>query len=259
MKPLILVVDGDATCRDALRLCLQSSGFDVAVLYTPDKVVKRVEEERPALIVMTGGTISGSGLAALQGLRDAGDDVPLIMLGEQDDVAERIFALESGADDFISKPFNAREVTMRVRAVLRRVGQFSLQDPIFKPLFRFNDFELDYVSRTLTRRGAVVPLLQTEYAVLNLFTTAPGQVFSKEVIAQRVRPDAAIQLAAVRIWVHHLRRRIERDASAPELIQTVRAEGYVFRPEGDSRSLSVSKTATIRFPLSANPIRTDVR
>jgi len=97
MKQLILVVDSDAACRDALRTCLQSSGFDVAVLYEPGRALARVEVERPALIVMTNSPDPGcGGLAVLQALRRRNDDLPLIMLGEQDGVAERIVALECG-------------------------------------------------------------------------------------------------------------------------------------------------------------------
>jgi DNA-binding response OmpR family regulator len=233
MKKLILVVDGDATCRDALRTCLQSSGFDVAVLYEPGKVLKRVQVEHPALIVMTSGAILGSGLSALQALRAWGDDVPLIMLGEADNVTERIVALECGADDFISKPFNVREVLARIRRVLKRTDPVVLQDPVARPPFSFNGFELDYTSRTLTYRGKTVPLLQTEYAMLNLFTNAPGRVLSKEVIAQRIWPEVPQRHATVGVWVHRLRARIERDAAVPELIRTVRAQGYVFRPVPD--------------------------
>ncbi|EEA02165.1 two component transcriptional regulator, winged helix family [Burkholderia sp. H160] len=205
MKQLILVVDRDAACRDALRVCLQSSGFDVAVLYEPGKVAARVEVERPALIVMTDGATWGSGLAALQALRRAGDDLPVVMLGEDDNVTERIVALECGADDFIRKPFNVHEVLVRIRCVLKRTAQAHLQEPAFKPPFSFNGFELNYASRTLTFHGEVVPLQQAEYAVLNLFTTAPGRVFSKQIIAQRIWPDAPARPAAVGVWVHRLR------------------------------------------------------
>jgi two-component system phosphate regulon response regulator OmpR len=249
MKQLILVVDDNVVSRDALRTCLQSSGFDVAVLYEPGKLMARVEVERPALIVITSGPSFGSGLAALQTLRGRGDDLPLIMLGEGGEVTERIVALECGADDFVSKPFNVQEVMVRVRVVLKRAGQFSLHDPVFKPLFRFNDFELDYALRTLTFRGEVVPLRQSEYAILNLFTTAPGRLFSKETIARRVRPDSPDQLAAVGLWVHRLRKRIERDAAAPKLIQTVHTKGYVFRPGFEDKSLNASR----KFKAFARP------
>lgn len=233
MKQLILVVDGDVACRDALRTHLQSSGFDVAVLYEPEKVASRVEAERPALVVMTSGPRFGSGLAALKTLRHRGDDLPLIMLGEHDDVIERVVALECGADDFICKPFNVHEALVRIRCVLKRAARVPRHNPAFKPPFRFKGFELNFASRTLTFHGEAVPLWQKEYAILNLFTTAPGLVFSKEVIAQYIWPYAPNQQAAVGVWVHRLRKRIERDATAPELIQTVRAKGYAFRPGFD--------------------------
>lgn len=231
MKQSILVVDGDPACRDALRTCLQASGFEVAVLYEPDKLVQRINVERPALIVMTSGTAFGSGLAALQTLRRGGDDLPVIMLGEQDDVIERIVALECGADDCICKPFNVREVLVRIRSVLKRSRQVALQDPASRSPFSFNGFVLDFASRTLTSHGQPVPLAQSEFAILNLFTTAPGRIFSKEAIARRVWPDEPPRPATVGLWVHRLRRRIERDVRTPELIQTIRTKGYVFRPE----------------------------
>ncbi|MGH8778038.1 response regulator transcription factor [Paraburkholderia sp.] len=236
MKQRILVVDSDAVCRDALRTCLQSNGFDVAVLYEPGKVATRVEDERPALIVLSSGPSFGNSLAALTALRSSGDDLPLIMLGQEDDVIQRIVALECGADDFISKPFNVHEALLRIRRVLKWAAHGSLQYPVIRPPFRFGGFELDFASRSLTFNGEPVPLSETEYAVLNLFTTAPGRVFSREAIAQRMRPDAAGQLASVSTWVHRVRKKIEHDATSPELIQTVRARGYVFRPERDDRS-----------------------
>jgi DNA-binding response OmpR family regulator len=241
MKQLILVVDSDVACRDALRVCLQSGGLDVAVLYEPGKALARIEVERPALIVTTNGPGYGGGLAVLQALRSRGDDLPIIMLGDQDDVTERIVALECGADDFISKPFNVREVLVRVRRVLERANLVALHAPVSRPPFSFDGFELDYALRRLTFRGKAVPLQQMEYAILNLFTTAPGRLFSKQTIAQRVRPDTPNGPAAVGVWVHRLRKRIERDTTAPKLIQTVRAKGYVFHPGVEERSLHTSR------------------
>lgn len=125
-------------------------------------VAARIEVERPALIVKTDGATWGSGLAALQALRRCDDDLPVIMLGEQGNVTERIMALECDADDFICKPFNVHEVLLRIRCVLKRTAQAPLQDLVFKPPFSFNGFELDYASRTLTFQGEPVPLMQTQ-------------------------------------------------------------------------------------------------
>lgn len=254
MKQRILVVEGDTACRDALRTSLQSSGFDVAVLYEPGKIMARVEAERPGLIVLSGGPSFSSGLAALKALRGFGDDLPVIMLGEQDDVVERIVALECGADDFVSKPFNVHEVLVRVRRVLERAKQDPLQGPVFRLPFRFNGFELNFTSRTLSLGDEPVPLAQAEYAVLNLFTTAPGRVFSKDTIAQRIRPDEPDRRAAVAVWVHRLRKRIERDPRVPELIRTVRATGYVFVPESDDRGLDESPGSPAANGIRPHPV-----
>src|SRR5260370_42270786 len=113
MKQLILVVDGDASCRDALRTTLQASGYDVAVLYDASKVVRRIEAERPTLMVMAGGASSGDGLPALQALqalRTTPDDLPIIMLAVQGDAIQPSIALECTADDFLSTTFNVQEV-----------------------------------------------------------------------------------------------------------------------------------------------------
>ncbi len=182
MKQLILVVDSDPTCRDVLRTSLQTDGYDVAVLYDASKVVRRIEEERPALILMASGSSErGSlpALRALQALRIAQDDLPVIMMGNRDDVTERIIALECGADDFISKPFNVHEVLLRIGTVLRRVAQHHFQDPTYRKPFLFSGFKLDYGLRSLTYLDDPVSLTQHEYAILALFSTAPGRVFSK--------------------------------------------------------------------------------
>lgn len=231
MKKRILVVDGDATRRDTLRRCLQSNGFDVGVLYEPARVVARVAEERPALVVLSSGPSFRDSLAALTALRSGGDDLPLIMTGRSHDALESIVALECGADDFVSQPFNVLEVLLRICRVLKWAARDSLRQPVVRAPFRFNGFELNFASRSLTFRGKAVPLSETEYAMLNLFTTAPGRIFSREAIAQRMLPDGEASPASVSIWIHRLRRRIERDASSPELIRTVRATGYVFRPD----------------------------
>ncbi|TDV11647.1 response regulator transcription factor [Paraburkholderia caballeronis] len=236
MKQMILVVDSDAACRDTLRTTLQAGGFDVAVLYEPNRVPKRLEEERPALVIMSSSGAFGSGLDVLKTLRHRGDWLPVVMLGEGDDVIERIVALECGADDFVSKPFNATEVLLRTKRVLSRIRPVQYRDPSSRPPFRFDGFELDYASRTLTFDGKAVPLSENEYAMLNLFTSAPGQVLSRAEIARRMWPDAPRRTAVVSLYVHRLRELIDARTSAPELIRTIRARGYVFRPDAGDRN-----------------------
>ncbi|WP_213768084.1 response regulator transcription factor [Caballeronia sp. dw_19] len=234
MKRLILIVDSDPTCRDVLRTSLQTDGYDVAVLYDASKVARRIEEERPALILMASGSSErGSlpALRALQALRIAQDDLPVIMIGNRDDVTERIVALECGADDFISKPFNVHEVLLRIGTVLRRVGQHHFQDPTYRKPFLFSGFKLDYGLRSLTYLDDPVSLTQHEYAILALFSTAPGRVFSKAAIAQSMHSDASSARTNVGVWVHRLRERIKLIVGACEFIETFRGHGYVFHPD----------------------------
>lgn len=231
MKQLILVVDGDQNCRDVLRTTLQASGYDVAVLYDAGKVARRIEAERPTLMVMGAGASGGEGLAALQALqalRTTQDDLPIIMLGEQGDATERIIALECGADDFISKPFNSQEVLVRIRNVLKRVQRHRLQDPARRAPYEFNGFRLDFAWRSLTYHGAPVALTQNEYAILALLVMAPGRVFTKAAIVQRLSADTPDAQGNVGVWVHRLRMRIKRVAGACEIIETVRGKGYAF-------------------------------
>jgi DNA-binding response OmpR family regulator len=234
MKPFILVVDSDEACRDLLRTSLQKGGYDVSVLHDVKKVARRVALERPALMVIAGGTRRSGGvpaLQALQALRTAQDDLPVIMLGDADDAIERIVALECGADDFISKPFNAREVLLRVHTVLRRVEQHSLQDPDSRAPYAFSGFSLDFASRRLTYHDAQVPLTQNEYALLALFSSAPGRLFSKEAIVRRVNAKIPDSNTCVSVWVYRLRLRLRQVAGACQFIETVHGQGFVFRPD----------------------------
>jgi len=256
MKQLILVVEGDASCRDALRTTLQASGYDVAVLYDASKVVRRIEAERPTLMVMAGGASSGDGLPALQALqalRTTQDDLPIIMLGEQGDETERIIALECGADDFISKPFNVQEVLVRIRNVLRRVQRHRLQDPVWRAPYEFDGFRLDFAWRSLTYHGKPVPLTQNEYAILALLVTAPGRVFTKAAIVQRISADTPDAQGNVGVWVHRLRMRIKRAAGACEIIETVRGKGYAFNldPTRSRRSAFENGRANSLLPRTS--------
>jgi DNA-binding response OmpR family regulator len=245
MKPLILVVDSDPACRDVLRTSLQNNGYEVAVLYDAAKVARRIEDERPALMLIASGSSERGGLPALralQALRVAQDDLPVIMLGYQDDrhdrddATERIVALECGADDFISKPFNVHEVLLRIRTVLRRAAQHHFQDPAYRKPFLFSGFKLDYGLRTLTYLNNPVSLTQHEYAILALFSTAPGRVFSKAAIAQGMHTDASHAHTTVGVWVHRLRERIKQMVGACEFIETLRGHGYVFHPDRQATS-----------------------
>jgi len=230
MKPLILIVDADPLCRDTLRNRFHAADYDVSVLYDTAGIAHRLTLERPALLLIASGTRVDAGLNAVKQLRQDNDDIPVIMLGEYDDAhhdaTDRIVALECGADDFVTKPFNVDEVLLRVRNVLKRAAYRTIREPVHKPPFLFDGFKLDFLSRSLTFNGRPVSLSENEYALLTLLVNTPGKVLSRSAIAQGLSPDAPSE--SVGIWVHRLRSRIRRAAGACNQILTVHGMGYAF-------------------------------
>ncbi|MBN3788917.1 response regulator transcription factor [Burkholderia sp. Ac-20353] len=120
-------------------------------------------------------------------MRRGGDDLPVVMIGARDDVVERVKALDCGADDFILKPLNVREVLARIRRVMKRAMAGPLQAPSLGRSFSFNGFCLDYAAVSLVFHGAPIQMAQAEYATLGVFAKFPGIVLSRDVIAQRIQ------------------------------------------------------------------------
>jgi len=230
MKQMILVVDADSTCRDVLRTSLQRGGFDVTVLYEPCKVVKRLEDGRPALIAMSGGEALGSAIEVLEALRYCGDGVPVTMLSERGDVVERIVAPGHGADDFVYQPFNTTVVLIRTWHVLARSVAVHDGDIEFKPQFCFHGFEPDYASRTRTLDVKVMPLSKGNYTMLHLFTDVPDQRRSRAKAARRMWADPAHRSVVRRVDVNVRRSRhlIGTRAATPKMIRTIHARGLRF-------------------------------
>ncbi|WP_174362921.1 response regulator [uncultured Caballeronia sp.] len=234
MKRLILVVDADPGCRDVLRNRFHAAGFDVSVLYDAAGIAHRLTLERPALALVASGLCMSGGLAEIKRLRNSDDDLPVIMLGEEDDATERIVALECGADDVVSKPFNVDEVLVRARNVLRRVGHRPIREPACGMPYRFDGFKLDFLARSLSFQERPVALSETEYSLLKLLVSSPGRVISVSAIAQMM--ESRVLDSSVRIWVHRLRSRIRLAAGACEQILTVQGQGYAFHPCGNAES-----------------------
>src|SRR3984893_12116340 len=150
MATQILVVDDDAELRDLLRDYLVRQGIEVSVLHDAGTLERRLERERPDLIVLDLMMPGVDGLTALRKLRASGDDIPVIMLTARADDVDRIVGLELGADDYLGKPFNPRELLARVQAVLRRARTLAAAAaPEQREPFTFGRFTLDFHSRTL--------------------------------------------------------------------------------------------------------------
>jgi two-component system phosphate regulon response regulator OmpR len=229
----ILVVDDDADLRDLLRIYLGEVGFEVSVLHDASSLERRLERERPDLIVLDLMMSDIDGLTALRKLRATGDDIPVIILTAKADPADRIKGLELGADDFLAKPFNPRELLARVQAVLRRRTQPSAAAPELREPFAFGTFTLDFQSRTLMQRGRPLMLADSVFALLRVFVDNPMHALSRERLIELLHGpeyDGTDRGIDVQVW--RLRRILEADPSAPRFIQTVRGRGYLFVPEG---------------------------
>ncbi|HVW52994.1 MULTISPECIES: response regulator [unclassified Trinickia] len=234
MATQILVVDDDAELRDLLRDYLVRQGIEVSVLHDAATLERRLERERPDLIVLDLMMPGVDGLTALRKLRATGDDIPVIMLTARADDVDRIVGLELGADDYLGKPFNPRELLARVQAVLRRRRTIPSAAPEQREPFAFGRFQLDFQSRTLNHEGRPLTLSGSEFALLKIFVNHPMRTLTRERLLELLHGpeyDGTDRGIDVQVW--RLRRILESDPSNPRFVQTVRGRGYVFVPNGD--------------------------
>ncbi|NRO98779.1 response regulator [Paraburkholderia sp. NMBU_R16] len=234
MTTQILIVDDDAELRDLLRDYLVRQGIEVSVLHDAATLERRLERERPDLIVLDLMMPGVDGLTALRKLRASGDDIPVIMLTARADDVDRIVGLELGADDYLGKPFNPRELLARVQAVLRRRRTVPSAAPEQREPFAFGRFVLDFESRTLTMDGRPLTLSGSEFALLKIFINHPMRTLTRERLLELLHGpeyDGTDRGIDVQVW--RLRRILETDPSAPRFVQTVRGRGYVFVPNGE--------------------------
>ena len=233
--PKLLVVDDDPRLRDLLRRYLGENGFQVFVAdngVTMNRLWLRERFDALILDLMMPGE---DGLQILRRLREQKDTTPIIMLTARGEDVDRIVGLEMGADDYIPKPFNPRELLARIHAVLRRrpvadaPGAPSMIDEVVK----FGEFELDLGTRVLRKNGEPVPLTTGEFAVLKAFARHPKQPLSRDKLMEiaRGREYEAFD-RSLDVQVSRLRKMIEPDPSKPRFLQTVWGVGYVFIPDG---------------------------
>ncbi len=238
MTTQILIVDDDQELRDLLRDYLVRQGMEVSVLHDAASLEKRLERERPDLIVLDLMMPGVDGLTALRQLRAAGDDIPVIMLTARADDVDRIVGLELGADDYLGKPFNPRELLARVQAVLRRRRTTpSAAAPEQREPYCFGRFVLDFQSRTLSADGRPATLSSSEFALLKIFVNHALRTLTRERLLELLHGpeyDGTDRGIDVQVW--RLRRILESDPSTPRFIQTVRGRGYVFVPDGESHA-----------------------
>ena len=219
----ILVVDDDAKIRTVVRRGLAYEGYRVVEAATGEEGLEKAREHLPDLVVLDIMLPGIDGLEVTRRLRAGKDDVSILMLTARDDVRDRVEGLETGADDYLVKPFSFEELLARVHALLRRRSAPAGE------VLRFADLELDVDAREARRRERSVELTTTEFNLLLLFMRHPRKVLTRDVIMEHVWAyDFEGESNILEVYVRYLRSKLEADGES-RLIHTVRGAGYVLK------------------------------
>jgi DNA-binding response OmpR family regulator len=226
-NPLILIIDDDAKLNALLERFLPDFGFRVLSAVEPAAGLKALARHRPDLVILDVMLPGRSGFDVCREIRRT-DNVPIVMLTARGDVADRIVGLELGADDYLPKPFEPRELVARIQSVLRR-PRADVQ-----PVRCFGDLEIDLARREARLRGRPLDLTTNEFEVLRLLSGRPGHVLDRDTILETLRGlEHEAFNRAVDVTVSRLRQKLGDDPRAPRFIRTVWATGYVFIARGD--------------------------
>jgi two-component system OmpR family response regulator/two-component system phosphate regulon response regulator OmpR len=227
LKTRILVVDDDQRLRDLLVKYLGGEGYEVKAVPDGAGMDKQLARERYDVVVLDLMLPGEDGLSICRRLRAQGQNQPgspaIIMLTAKGDDVDRIVGLEMGADDYLAKPFNPRELLARIRAVLRRTAQASAG----RPRFRTGHLEIDFDAREVVVDGKRVVLTHHEFELLAVLARAAGRVLSREQVLDALKGQEYETFdRSIDVHVSKLRAKIERDPKAPRYIKTVRGVGY---------------------------------
>jgi two-component system OmpR family response regulator len=230
-KPHLLVVDDDREIRDLLSRLLRRRGYRVTTAREEQEMRRVLLSSRIDLVILDIMLPGKDGLALCRELR-ASQTIPIIMVTARGEPTDRVIGLEMGADDYLAKPFDVRELEARVRAVLRRSAERGPPSAEGHAVFAFAGWKLDPRQRhLLAPEGAAVDLTSGEFDLLLAFVERPQRVLSRDHLLDIVRGrDATSFDRSIDVQISRLRRKIESDPKAPELIKTVRSGGYLFTP-----------------------------
>jgi|SRR5579884_1294071 len=221
---LVLVIDDEPQMQRLLTITLESNGYRVTIAGNGQEGLAAAALKRHDLVILDLGLPDMSGIAVLKQLREW-TQTPIIVLTVRDEESDKVEALDCGADDYVTKPFNSQEFLARLRAILRRVDRGKLD----KPVFRTGELEVDFGSRRVTRKGELVKLTVTEYALLRLFIQHAGKVLTHRHILREVwGPEDERQTQYLRVYMTRLREKLEADPANPVLFLTESGVGYRF-------------------------------
>jgi DNA-binding response OmpR family regulator len=231
----LLVVDDDRETRELLSLYLGQQGFEVAVVEDGKAMDAWLADNSTDLVILDLMLPGEDGLSIARRLQSE-QKLPIVMISARGEEIDRIVGLEVGADDYLPKPFNPRELLARIRAVLRRSRSFGDTEADRESSFRFGEFRFDGEKRIVCRGDEEVDLSRAEFELLRVFVEHPNRILSRDQIMDWLGGiDRDPFDRSIDVRVARLRHKIEEDPSDPKLIRTVWGVGYQFTPTGDSQ------------------------
>ncbi|MDG1827285.1 MAG: phosphate regulon transcriptional regulator PhoB [Henriciella sp.] len=226
MKPFIVIAEDEKSVSELLRYNLEAEGYETAVASDGDEAMLLIDERIPDLMLLDWMLPKISGIEICRRVRTRQEtaNLPIIMLTAKTEEADRIRGLETGADDYVTKPFSTNELMARVKAVLRRIRPALMDDKI-----RIGDIEIDRATHSVMRAGVQIHLGPTEFRLLEYFAQHPGRVFSREQLLDGVwGSDVYVEARTVDVHIGRLRKALMSEGG-DNPIRTVRSAGYSLR------------------------------
>ena len=218
----ILVVDDEKNIVDIVKAYLEKDGYRITVAYDGETALKKAQRESPSMVVLDLMLPGISGWDVCRILREK-SDIPIIMLTARDEVTDKIVGLELGADDYVTKPFDPKELNSRVKAVLRRTGNKKAP----KSVIQIGDLSIDVETHHVQRGNKTVELTATEFELLKVLAENPGRVYSRMQLLDSIQDDSYEGYErTIDSHIKNLRKKIEPDPSCPKYIVTVYGVGY---------------------------------
>jgi two-component system phosphate regulon response regulator OmpR len=237
-EPRILILDDEVEMQTLLQRYLGNQGFVVELAPDAQQLDALLASKRHAVLILDLMMPGENGLSICRRLRAGGETIPILMLTAKGDSIDRIIGLEMGADDYLPKPFEPRELSARLHALIRRQNIYAAKTPpVAAEVLVFGNFKLDLRSRVLLRDDISLSLTSGEFSLLRALASNPGRALTREQLlelisgSQNGRTDIVTE-RSIDVQILRLRRLIENDTTAPRYIQTVWGVGYLFSTQG---------------------------